>query len=371
MTWDEPDLLQGVSRVSPWQVELVATLPMQLPPFSLPKKKLRAVQPPELQLQAPGLLGLPLGTGSSTLMGQLPAPWGGPALLDDASAGMQGARHDRIYGLPTLDFRTSNYKHPREFHNESYYNPELVPPARNILNDASNQFSTLPERPHLPSNHSVGYMPSGSPRGENSVIKGTSTSFFLFGQSIDPTHTSKSQQHYPPGNSSSDGPLLLDGQRASTTSNSSSDNTQENKDRVRRFMPTILNGEQGGRGLGADGAISRFQQNDSSLHQDPSSGSVIGSLKWFKDQGFDKEKASSDSLSHCKVFREGEEVGRTLDLTIFTTYEELYERLAVMFIVPQSEFQDRVVYKDVDGVTKRIGEEPYRLVLVSPVFQVQ
>ena len=343
---------------------------MQLPPFSLPKKKLRAVQPQELQLQAPGLLGLPLA-GSSTFSGQLPATWGGPALLDDVSAGMQGARHDRFNGLLTMDFRNSNYKHPREYPSDNYYN-EQVPSARNLLSDSpsgNNHFSLLPNgqhrSPHPVSSHTVGtsqgekwFMPAASSQGENTATKTTSTSFFLFGQSIDPTSNSKPQQQQQcvtSGNSSSDGPLLHDGLRVST-SNSSSDNTFENKDRMRRFQ----SGHNGGSGVTGDGAMSRYRQNDSGHWSDLSIGSEVGSLKWFKDQATDRERGLNEPLHHCKVFKEGDEVGRTLDLSNFNSYDEIYDRLAAMFSVPIPVFKNRLVYQNAEGSTKHVGAEPYR-----------
>lgn len=382
VTWDEPDLLQGVTRVSPWQVELVATLPMQLPPFSLPKKKLRAVQPPELQLQAPGLLGLPLA-GTSNFAGQLPGPWVGPALLDDASAGMQGARHERFNGLPTVDFRNSNNKHPREFPSESHYHRNSISPARTLLRDHSpsnnNHFSLLSTdqqqqqqllRPHFPpSNQSSGFMATAAAAarnspGEISSPKPTSTAFFLFGQSIDPSNTSNTsnlskpkQQQLAPGHSSSDSPVH-NGQRRSPTSNSSSDTTTpENRERSGVFLPA-RSGGSGNSEVGTDGS-----KLSDTTHPAVSSsgGSEIGSLKWFKDQGSDRERASSEGISLCKVFRDGEEVGRTLDMSSFTSYEELYSRLESIFGVSQLHFQDRAVYRDAQGSTKHVGDEPYRL----------
>ncbi len=56
VTWDEPDLLQGVGWISPWQVKLVATLPLQLLPLPVTKKKfLCTLQSELLQLQPTGL----------------------------------------------------------------------------------------------------------------------------------------------------------------------------------------------------------------------------------------------------------------------------------------------------------------------------
>ncbi len=72
-----------------------------------------------------------------------------------------------------------------------------------------------------------------------------------------------------------------------------------------------------------------------------------------------KDQISGDVTFLCKVFRESEEVGRTLDLSKLATYEELYERLAAMFSIPKAHLHNRVVYK-ADGFTKGIGQEPYR-----------
>jgi hypothetical protein len=262
---------------------------------------------------------------------------------------MQGARHDRFNGLLTMDFRNSNYKHPREYPSDNYYN-EQVPPVRALLSDSSHnnnhQFSLLPNNghhhhhQHQPQNTN-NFLPvaENSQQGENNTppAKTTSTSFFLFGQSIDTTKPAAS------GNSSSDGPLL----RVSTTSNSSSDNTLEYKDRMKGFN---------------SGAVSRYRQseNSSGHWSDLSigSGGEVGSLKWFKDQATDREK--NEALHHCKVFREGDEVGRTLDLSIFNSYEEIYDRLGDMFSVPTPDFKTRLVYQNAEGSTRHVGAEPYR-----------
>lgn len=51
VAWDEPELLQNVTRVNPWLVELVASMPaIHISPFSPPRKKLRYPQPPDFPL---------------------------------------------------------------------------------------------------------------------------------------------------------------------------------------------------------------------------------------------------------------------------------------------------------------------------------
>ncbi|VAI79551.1 unnamed protein product [Triticum turgidum subsp. durum] len=73
VTWDEPDLLQNVKRVSPWLVELVSNMPaIHLAPFSPPRKKLCVPFYPDLpadgQFPAPMFHGNPLGRrGGSSL----------------------------------------------------------------------------------------------------------------------------------------------------------------------------------------------------------------------------------------------------------------------------------------------------------------
>jgi hypothetical protein len=63
---------------------------------------------------------------------------------------------------------------------------------------------------------------------------------------------------------------------------------------------------------------------------------------------------------HCKVFMESEDVGRTLDLTGFESYEELYGRLANMFGVEKEELMSQVRYRDAAGALKQTGDEPFR-----------
>uniref|UniRef100_F6HR27 Auxin response factor n=1 Tax=Vitis vinifera TaxID=29760 RepID=F6HR27_VITVI len=96
VTWDEPDLLQNVKRVSPWLVELVSNMPsIHLTHFSPPRKKLRFPQYPDFPLDAQ----FSMPTFSSNLVGPS-NPFG--CLSDNIPAGMQGARHAQ-YGLSLSD----------------------------------------------------------------------------------------------------------------------------------------------------------------------------------------------------------------------------------------------------------------------------
>ncbi|OIT02328.1 PREDICTED: auxin response factor 10-like [Nicotiana attenuata] len=95
VTWDEPDLLQNVKKVSPWLVKLVSNMPVIH--LSPPRKKLCLPQDFALDSQFP-----------------LPSFWGNPlrssspfcCVSDNITAGIQGARHAQ-FGVPLLDLQLS------------------------------------------------------------------------------------------------------------------------------------------------------------------------------------------------------------------------------------------------------------------------
>ncbi|KAK9072778.1 hypothetical protein SSX86_009213 [Deinandra increscens subsp. villosa] len=62
---------------------------------------------------------------------------------------------------------------------------------------------------------------------------------------------------------------------------------------------------------------------------------------------------------HCKVFMESEDVGRTLDLSLLDSYEELCKKLGNMFENESAIMLDRVRYSDSKGTLKQIGDEPF------------
>ncbi|KAJ0806144.1 putative transcription factor ARF family [Helianthus annuus] len=62
---------------------------------------------------------------------------------------------------------------------------------------------------------------------------------------------------------------------------------------------------------------------------------------------------------HCKVFMESEDVGRTLDLSLLDSYEELCKKLGNMFEIERSVSPNRVRYWDSTGTRKQIGDEPF------------
>jgi hypothetical protein len=96
----------------------------------------------------------------------------------------------------------------------------------------------------------------------------------------------------------------------------------------------------------------RFLEEEAEAEEEK--GLVARGLTWnYSLQGLE--------TGHCKVFMESEDVGRTLDLSVIGSYQELYRKLAEMFhIEERSDLLTHVVYRDANGVIKRIGDEPFR-----------
>ncbi|KAI3799714.1 hypothetical protein L1987_35013 [Smallanthus sonchifolius] len=62
---------------------------------------------------------------------------------------------------------------------------------------------------------------------------------------------------------------------------------------------------------------------------------------------------------HCKIFMESEDVGRTVDLAAFHSYEELHRKLADMFCVEKSVMLNNLIYRTTSGAVKHTGDEPF------------
>lgn len=99
------------------------------------------------------------------------------------------------------------------------------------------------------------------------------------------------------------------------------------------------------------------------LPSQPSSQSCSGDTNSSEGSLTYKDHKESDlclETGHCKVFIESENVGRTLDLSIFGSYEELHEKLANMFGIEISDsLSSSVFYRDAAGAIKHIGDEPF------------
>uniref|UniRef100_A0A2P2JWJ1 Auxin response factor n=1 Tax=Rhizophora mucronata TaxID=61149 RepID=A0A2P2JWJ1_RHIMU len=101
----------------------------------------------------------------------------------------------------------------------------------------------------------------------------------------------------------------------------------------------------------SDGSGSALQQ------QGPPERLSCEVFQWYKDSR--QEMDPSLETGHCKVFMESEDVGRTLDLSLLGSYDELFRKLADMFGIENSDTPSNVLYRDVTGTVKQIGEEPF------------
>jgi len=307
VTWDEPDLLQNVKRVSPWLVELASNMAaIHFPPFSSPRKKLRLPQhldfPIDSQFPMPIFSGNLLGPSSSF-----------DFLPHNTPAGMQGARHAH-YGLPLSDPHLNKLQTGLL---RTGFPPLLDHTAS--LTKASN-VQTIP-KPSMCEDVSCELTMAHSTQTSKKAVDVKIPQLVLFGQ---PILAEQQISLSCPGNAAS--PVL--------TGNSSSEG---NLDKMANF---------------SDGSVSTLHRRGlpecSSCEE----------LQWNKD----KHQKSEPSLEtgHCKVFMDSEDVGRTLDLSLLGSYEELYRKLANMFGLRNSEKFSNVLYRDINGITKHIGEEPFR-----------
>ncbi|KAI3474642.1 hypothetical protein Pfo_029824 [Paulownia fortunei] len=297
VAWDEPDLLQNVKRVNPWLVELVSNMPaIHLSPFSPPRKKLRL--PQHLEFPLDGQIPLPAFSGNH-LLGSSNPFW---CLPNNTPAGMQGARHAQ-YGLSLSDLHLNKLQ-------SGLFPVGFLPLDRVPVPTGASK----PIIPKPGSNENVsclltmGNSTQGSKKSEN----GKAAPFVLFGQPIlteKQISLSCSSDTVSPartGNSSSDG----------------------NADKM---------------GNTSDGSGSAHNHNEA-----PERSSC---------EGFQSEL--SLKTGHCKVFMESEDVGRTLDLSLLGSYEELHRKLANMFGIEISEILNRVLYRDDTGAVRQLGDKPF------------
>ncbi|KAJ4726048.1 Auxin response factor [Melia azedarach] len=301
VTWDEPDLLQNVKRVSPWLVELVSNMPViHLSPFSPPRKKLRLPQqldfPLDGQFSMPSFSGNPLGPSSPLC-----------CLSDNTPAGIQGARHAQ-FGISLSDFHL-NKKLQSGLFLSSFQ--QLNPNSR-----VSDGVLTS----HTSSNENLSCLLTMGNSSQN-LEKSDSVKkhqFLLFGQ---PILTEQQISH----SCSSDVNSQVFGK-------SSSD--------------------------GSSGRLKALSDGSGSTHEQQISPEKSSSSEFFWNRGLRATEPTLDT-GHCKVFMESEDVGRTLDLSALGSYEELYQRLANMFGIERSEMLSHVLYQDASGAMKQTGDEPF------------
>lgn len=302
VTWDEPDLLQNVKRVSPWLVELVSNMPaVHLSPFSPPRKKLRLPQHPDFpfdgQFPVPSLSSNPLGPSSFLC-----------CVSDETPAGIQGARHAQ-YSTSFPDVHLNKLQ-PGLFQAGIQRLYHTAPPSR-ISSNMENQNSDENVSCLLTMGRSTQTL-----KKDNDV---KTPQLVLFGQPI------LTEQQI--SLSCSGGPVS-----PVLTGNSSSDGNLEK-------TPNFSDG------------------SGSALQHGPRENSSSEGFPWYKER---QTVELGLETGHCKVFMESEDVGRTLDLSVLGSYEELYRKLANMFGIEGSEMLSRVLYRDEAGESKHTGDEPFR-----------
>ncbi|XWS74290.1 hypothetical protein CRYUN_Cryun02cG0202400 [Craigia yunnanensis] len=301
VTWDEPDLLQNVKRVSPWLVELVSNMPaIHLSPFSPPRKKLWLPQlldfPLDGQLLMPSFSGNPLGPSSPL-----------HCLSDNAPAGIQGARHAQ-FGLSLSDLHLKNKLQSRLFLSSfQRFNPHkksdaIMMARRTNSNDNLSCLLTM-----------------GNSSQKEKSDNAKRHQFLLFGQPI------LTEQQLSRSCSSEAVSQVINGK---SSLDGNADKTKDSSD-------------------GSGSAVeNQFSPEKSSI------------ARFLWQQDYRTTEPDLDT-GHCKVFLESEDVGRTLDLSVLGSYEELYRRLANMFGIERSEMLGHVLYRDATGAVKQTGDEPF------------
>ncbi|XP_058753317.1 auxin response factor 10-like [Vicia villosa] len=123
VTWDEPDLLHNVKRVSPWLVELVSSMSViHLSPFSPPRKKLRFPQHPDFPLD---VVQFPIPTFTGNPLNPLCCLSSSSDHYNAPAAGIQGARHAQI-GISLSDLRVNDINNNRIQLGVFPNNPETI-----------------------------------------------------------------------------------------------------------------------------------------------------------------------------------------------------------------------------------------------------
>ncbi|XP_065867042.1 auxin response factor 10 [Euphorbia lathyris] len=293
VTWDEPDLLQNVKRVSPWLVELVSNMPViHLSPFSPPRKKLRLPHhldfPLDGQFQLPSFSGNPLGPSSPLR-----------CLTDNTPAGIQGARHTQ-FGISLSDLQLNNKLQSglflsslQRFNSNSRISESF---SKGQVNNSENLSCLL----------TMGNSNTNSEKSNN--VK--RHQFLLFGQ-----------------------PILTEQQ-------------------ISRSCPADAISEVLSGKFTSDESPEKAKTHEKQTSPEKSAST---SLSW---QSIHSTETGLDA-GHCKVFLESEDVGRTLDLSVLGSYEELHSRLANMFGIERSEILNHVLYRDATGAVKPTGSEPF------------
>lgn len=301
VTWDEPDLLHNVKRVSPWLVELVSNMPIiHLSPFSPPRKKLRLPQHPDFPLDGqfplPSFTGNPLGPSSPLC-----------CLSDNTPAGIQGARHAQ-FGISLSDLHLKNK-----------LQLGLFPPSFQQFDSHSRSSNNI-NRGHTNSNENISCL----------LTMGIST------QSFEKSDNVKTPQFLLFGQ-----PILTEQQISRSCSSDAVSQVLSGKCLSEETLEKTK--------IRSNGSGSALEQ------QGPPENTHSARFSWH---GFQPTEYGMDT-GLCKVFMDSDDVGQTIDLSVLGSYEDLYKRLANMFGLKKSEMLSHVLYQDATGALKHTGDEPF------------
>ncbi|KAL6899438.1 hypothetical protein ACP4OV_006096 [Aristida adscensionis] len=313
VTWDEPDLLQNVKRVSPWLVELVSSMPaIHLASFSPPRKKPRIPSYPEFpfegQLLNPAFPPNPLAHGHPHFHHPsfFPFPDG------SAPAAIQGARHAQF--VPSLsDLHLTHLQSSLLYHGLRRPDHVVGPPPVPARINTDLTIGGAPARDDAVSSVGASKKPGAAkPPG-----------LVLFGRTI-----LTEQQTSLSGGSS-----------GGASSPAAAGNGSLN-----------WNAEKAG-GNVSEGSGSGVIQTS------PTCNASSQRLQWFRDSSQISELGLEPG--QCKVFVESDTVGRNLDLSALGSFDELYARLSEMFGIDSAELGNRVLYRGATGEVKHAGDEPF------------
>ncbi|XP_077248819.1 auxin response factor 17-like [Tasmannia lanceolata] len=185
VTWDEPEMLQNVKRVSPWQVELVLASPSIQTPFP-PTKKIRLPQGPESLTGGESTMFFPMAGLANTMMGHLSTSMFN---YNNFPAGMQGARQNPTYMSSLSNFIPNNqlYLYP-----DNLYVSNMSPKLSRVsteLNIGSTSLSESSSSPIQASINLFGTKLVGNPNWNSIPKSRASSSFQLFGKTIQTMQT--------------------------------------------------------------------------------------------------------------------------------------------------------------------------------------
>ncbi|CAN6252415.1 unnamed protein product [Urochloa humidicola] len=345
VTWDEPDLLQNVKRVSPWLVELVSSIPaIHLASFSPPPKrpKIRACPefPFEGQLLNPAFPpNPPMSHGHHGRHFLHTHPSFFPFPDGSAPAAIQGASHtgsQASYREPAIQSFV-----PFPFPDASLSDLQLTHLQSSLLYPGLRRPDHVGPAPPIPARIStdltIGGAPPAPARDDMSCALSIKqkpgaakpAGLVLFGRTI------LTEQQ-----------MSLSGCSGGGASPAATGNSSANWNAAEK-CPNASEGS-------GSGVTQNSPTKNAASSERPS--------PWFVR---DSELAGLEP-GQCKVFVESDTVGRNLDLSALGSFDDLYRRLSDMFCVDSAELRSRVLYRGANGGgVKHAGDEPFSVFVKS------